>query len=61
MEPRVQQQYTAYVSIMNRNFTVDLSTHDNPAFKKEAKGVQKLVSREHRHLWYPLLLFFSNF
>lgn len=48
LEPRVQQQYTAYVSIMNRNFTADLSSHDNLAFKKEAKGVQKLVSREHR-------------
>lgn len=56
LEPRVQQQYTAYVSIMNRNFTADLSSHDNAAFKKEAKGVQKLVSREHRVFWYPLLL-----
>lgn len=45
MEPRVQQHYTAYVAILNRNFTADLSFHNSPAFKKEAKGLQSMVSR----------------
>ncbi|XP_041789856.1 transmembrane protease serine 6 [Chelmon rostratus] len=45
LEDRVQQQYTAYLSILNRNFSADLSSHNNPAFKKEAKGVQKLVEK----------------
>ncbi|KAM3623533.1 uncharacterized protein V6R79_012253 [Siganus canaliculatus] len=43
LEPRVQQQYTAYISILNRNFSVDLSSHNNPAFKKEAKAVQSMI------------------
>ncbi len=47
LEPRVQQQYMAYLSILNRNFSADLSSHDSPAFKKEAKGVQNMVSRDH--------------
>ncbi|CAK6975057.1 transmembrane protease serine 6 [Scomber scombrus] len=45
LEPRVQQQYTAYVSILNRNFSADLSSHSSRAFKKEAKGVQSMVEK----------------
>ncbi|KAM7419742.1 hypothetical protein PAMA_016705 [Pampus argenteus] len=45
LEPRVQQQYTVYLSILNRNFSTDLSSHSNPAFKKEAKGVQSMVEK----------------
>ncbi|XP_041641491.1 transmembrane protease serine 6 isoform X2 [Cheilinus undulatus] len=45
LEPRVQQQYTAYISILNRNFTTDLSSHSSPAFKKEAEAVQKMVEK----------------
>lgn len=44
LEHRVQQQYTAYLSILNRNFSAGLSSHNNIAFKKEAKGVQNLVN-----------------
>ena len=46
LEPRVQQQYTAYLSILNRNFSADLSSHNSPAFKKEAKGVENMVSKD---------------
>lgn len=52
LEPRVQQQYTAYLSILNRNFSADLSSHSSPTFKKEAKGVQSMVSRDYSFLWY---------
>ncbi|KAG7222512.1 hypothetical protein INR49_004586 [Caranx melampygus] len=45
LEPRVQQQYTAYVTILNRNFSADLSSHHSPAFNKEAKGVQAMVEK----------------
>ncbi|XP_042247684.1 transmembrane protease serine 6 [Thunnus maccoyii] len=45
LEPRVQQQYTAYLSILNRNFSADLSSHRSHAFKKEAKGVQSMVEK----------------
>ncbi|XP_029014391.1 transmembrane protease serine 6 isoform X2 [Betta splendens] len=45
LEPRVQQQYTAYVSILNRNISAELLLHNSPAFKKEAKGVQRMVER----------------
>ncbi|XP_047434013.1 transmembrane protease serine 6 isoform X2 [Mugil cephalus] len=43
LEPRVQQQYTAHLSILNRNFSAALSSHNSPAFKREAKGVQNMV------------------
>ncbi|CAJ1053336.1 transmembrane protease serine 6 [Xyrichtys novacula] len=43
LESRVQQQYTAFLSIINRNFSADLSLHSSPAFKREAKGVQKMI------------------
>ncbi|XP_068455598.1 transmembrane protease serine 6 [Clinocottus analis] len=43
LEPRVQQQYAAYLSILNRNFSADLSSHSSPAFRKEAQGVQTMV------------------
>lgn len=50
LEHRVQQQFTAYLSILNRNFSADLSSHDNPVFKKEAKEVKILVSGDHEFL-----------
>lgn len=52
LEARVQQQYTAYLSILNRNFSTDLSSHNSPVFKKEAKGVERMVSRDHQFLWH---------
>ncbi|XP_022593937.1 transmembrane protease serine 6 isoform X1 [Seriola dumerili] len=45
LEPRVQQQYTAHVTILNRNFSADLSSHNSPAFKKEARGVKAMVEK----------------
>uniref|UniRef100_A0A3B3V6E1 Transmembrane serine protease 6 n=1 Tax=Poecilia latipinna TaxID=48699 RepID=A0A3B3V6E1_9TELE len=50
LEPRVQQQYTAYLTIVNRNFSADLASHNNPTFKTEAKYVQNTVSRKHAFL-----------
>ncbi|KAK5873352.1 hypothetical protein PBY51_018400 [Eleginops maclovinus] len=44
-EPRVQQQYSAYLSILNRNFSADLSSHSSAAFRREAKGVQNMVKK----------------
>lgn len=44
LESRVQQQYIICLSILNRNFSADLSSHTSPAFKREAKGVQNMVS-----------------
>lgn len=43
LEPRVQQQYTAYLSIVNRNFSSDLASHSSPSFKRETKALQKTV------------------
>ncbi|XP_034388451.1 transmembrane protease serine 6 [Cyclopterus lumpus] len=45
LEPRVRQQYTAYLSILNRNFSADLSSHGSAAFKEEARGVQIMVKK----------------
>ncbi|KAF3687986.1 Transmembrane protease serine 6 [Channa argus] len=45
LEPRVQQEYTAYLSILNRNFSAELSSHKSPLFMKEAKGVQNMVEK----------------
>ncbi|XP_053275740.1 transmembrane protease serine 6 [Pleuronectes platessa] len=44
-EPRVQQQYAAYMSILNRNFTADLSSPSSPAFWNEAVGVKTMVAK----------------
>ncbi|KAM4584648.1 transmembrane protease serine 6 [Odontesthes bonariensis] len=44
-EPRVHQQYTAYLTILNRDFSADMSSHNSPVFKKEAKGVQNMVKK----------------
>ncbi|XP_060922999.1 transmembrane protease serine 6 [Limanda limanda] len=44
-EPRVRQQYAAYMSILNRNFSADLSSHGSPVFQDEAVGVKTMVSR----------------
>ncbi|XP_034448991.1 transmembrane protease serine 6 [Hippoglossus hippoglossus] len=45
LEPRVQQQYAAYMSILNRNFSADLSSHSSPVFQKEAGGVKTMVAK----------------
>ncbi|XP_074520453.1 transmembrane protease serine 6 [Halichoeres trimaculatus] len=45
LEPRVQQQYTAYLSILNRTFSADLASHNSPAFKRETKAVQKTIEK----------------
>ncbi|XP_072240749.1 transmembrane protease serine 6 [Leuresthes tenuis] len=44
-EPRVHQQYTAYLTILNRDFSADMSSHNSPVFKKEAMGVQNMVKK----------------
>ncbi|KAF7217805.1 transmembrane protease serine 6 [Nothobranchius furzeri] len=44
LEPRVQQQYTAYITILNRNFSAELSSHNSPAFRTEAKRVQNTIN-----------------
>ena len=51
VEPRVPQQYAAYMSILNRNFSADLSSHSSPLFWKEARGVETMVSRDCEFLW----------
>lgn len=43
LEPRVQQQYTAQISILDRNFSGALSSHNSRAFREEARGVQAMV------------------
>ncbi|XP_032417692.1 transmembrane protease serine 6 isoform X3 [Xiphophorus hellerii] len=45
LEPRVQQQYTAYLTIVNRNFSADLACHNNPVFKTEAKYVENTLKK----------------
>uniref|UniRef100_UPI003AAD8782 transmembrane protease serine 6 n=1 Tax=Centroberyx gerrardi TaxID=166262 RepID=UPI003AAD8782 len=45
LEPRVQQQYTAYLSILNRNFSAGLSSHSSLVFRTEAKAVQNMVKK----------------
>ncbi|XP_038835121.1 transmembrane protease serine 6-like isoform X3 [Salvelinus namaycush] len=45
LEPRVQQQYTARLSILNRNYSSGLSSHTSPAFTAQAKEVQDMVRR----------------
>lgn len=45
-EPRVEQQYAAYMSILNRNFSADLSSPDSTLFKTEAEGIKTVVSPE---------------
>ncbi|KAM6940279.1 transmembrane protease serine 6 [Xenentodon cancila] len=42
-EPRVQQQYIAHVTILNKNFSIDMSSHNGLAFRREAKKVQNMV------------------
>ncbi|XP_068177212.1 transmembrane protease serine 6 isoform X2 [Antennarius striatus] len=43
LERRVRQQFTASLSILNRNFSAALASQDSPAFKKEAKNIQEVV------------------
>ncbi|XP_045546917.1 transmembrane protease serine 6 isoform X2 [Salmo salar] len=45
LEPRVQQQYTARLSILNRNYSSGLSSHTSPAFTAQAKEVEDMVRR----------------
>ncbi|XP_031419362.2 transmembrane protease serine 6 [Clupea harengus] len=45
LEPRVEQQYTAHVRILNRNFSSALSSHGTREFQAEAKAVQAMVKR----------------
>ncbi|XP_063059142.1 transmembrane protease serine 6 [Engraulis encrasicolus] len=45
LEPRVMQQYTAHVRILNRNFSRPLSTHGTREFMAEAKAVETMVKR----------------
>ncbi|XP_056264628.1 transmembrane protease serine 6 [Pseudoliparis swirei] len=45
LEARVQQQYTAYLSILNRTFSADLSSASSTAFQEEAEGVQAMVTK----------------
>ncbi|XP_011476691.1 transmembrane protease serine 6 isoform X2 [Oryzias latipes] len=43
LEPCVEQQYTGYLTILNKNFSTELSSHSSPVFKREAKGIQNTV------------------
>ncbi|XP_037327817.2 transmembrane protease serine 6 [Pungitius pungitius] len=45
VEPRLQRQYTAYLSILNKNFSADLSSHSSAAFRREAQEVQLMVKK----------------
>ncbi|KAK0133847.1 Transmembrane protease serine 6 [Merluccius polli] len=45
LEPRVQQQYTAYFSILNRDLTAGLTSDTSPEFRSQARQVQDLVTR----------------
>ncbi|KAL2086971.1 hypothetical protein ACEWY4_018030 [Coilia grayii] len=45
LEPRVLQQYTAHIRILNRNFSSPLSTHSTREFQAEAKAVEAMVKR----------------
>ncbi|KAK7116892.1 hypothetical protein R3I94_023278, partial [Phoxinus phoxinus] len=42
LEPRVIQQYTASVSILNKNFSVSLTSHESSEFRAEATSVQNM-------------------
>ncbi|XP_062322131.1 transmembrane protease serine 6 [Osmerus eperlanus] len=43
LEPRVQQQYVARLTILNRNFSSGLSSHTSSAFRTQAVDVQDMV------------------
>ncbi|XP_048871308.1 transmembrane protease serine 6 isoform X1 [Brienomyrus brachyistius] len=43
LEPRVQQQYLATITVLNRNFTAQLSSRSSPEFKAEARVLQDAV------------------
>ncbi|XP_056606167.1 transmembrane protease serine 6 [Triplophysa dalaica] len=45
LEARVVQQYTASVSILNHNFTTDLSNHHSSDFTLQSKRVQNMVEK----------------
>ncbi|RXN32556.1 transmembrane protease serine 6 [Labeo rohita] len=45
LEPRLVQQYTASVSILNQNFSVSLSSHESSEFRASAASVQNMVEK----------------
>ncbi|XP_026116560.1 transmembrane protease serine 6 [Carassius auratus] len=45
LEPRLVQQYTASVSILNKNFSVSLSSHESSEFRAAAASVQNMVEK----------------
>ncbi|XP_041959008.1 transmembrane protease serine 6 [Alosa sapidissima] len=45
LEPRVEQQYTAHVHLLNRNFSRPLSSHGTREFLAEARAVQAMVKK----------------
>ncbi|KAF7651877.1 hypothetical protein LDENG_00104210 [Lucifuga dentata] len=45
LEPRVQQRYTAHLTVLNRAFSADLSSHAATAFRNEAAGIQSVVEK----------------
>ncbi|XP_076871878.1 transmembrane protease serine 6 [Brachyhypopomus gauderio] len=45
LEVRVEQQYTAQISILNRNFSVGLSSHSSRAFWVESRAVEAMVEK----------------
>ncbi|XP_061087416.1 transmembrane protease serine 6 [Conger conger] len=45
LEPRVQQQYSAMVTIVNRNYSSQLSSRTNLEFRAEARAVQDMVKK----------------
>ncbi|KAJ3614836.1 hypothetical protein NHX12_018406 [Muraenolepis orangiensis] len=52
LEPRVQQQYTAYFSILNRNLTAGLTSDLSPEFQRLAGCLQHMVSLQpHVKTW----------
>ncbi|XP_051985798.1 transmembrane protease serine 6 isoform X1 [Xyrauchen texanus] len=45
LEPRVVQQYTGSVSILNQNFSDSLSSHESSEFKLQSRAVQNMVEK----------------
>ncbi|XP_036401268.1 transmembrane protease serine 6 [Megalops cyprinoides] len=45
LEPRVQQQYTAMITILNRNFSTQLSSRTSLEYRTEARSVQDMMKK----------------
>ncbi|XP_041098181.1 transmembrane protease serine 6-like [Polyodon spathula] len=45
LEPRVTQYYTARVTVLNRNFSMELTRRESPAFTAEASKVQDVLEK----------------